>query len=74
MGHEIIYRIDMSEEDAWMERNKLLKMDDMANFIWEIQQNLIFNRHDAMETAADVIVRLVELLDEHGLNSEDLVR
>lgn len=72
MAHEIIYKIDLSEPHSDLELNKLSKMNDMANMIWEIQNNLIFNRDDSMVTAQDVFVRLIEMMEERNLVAHEL--
>lgn len=71
-GNKLVYIVDLDEPDSDYERNKLAKIDDMANLVWEIQNNLVFNRNDDMVTAQDVFDRLLDMLRERNLVAEEL--
>ena len=71
-GNKLIYVIDLDDPDAQYEKNKLAKMDEMVNFIWDIQNNLVFNRNDDMVTAQDVFDKLLDMLRERNLVADEL--
>lgn len=69
-GNKLIYVIDLDEPDSVFEKAKLLKIDEMVDFIWEVQHKVVF---DAKEmTGKQVSDLLIKLLEEKGLNSDEL--
>ena len=69
-GNKLIYVIDLDEPDSEYDKNKLLKQDNMASFIWNIQHKLIFDAETM--TGNQVAKRLIEMLEEEGLKSDEL--
>lgn len=69
-GNKLIYVVDLDEPDSVYEKNKLAKMDDMAQFIWHVQHRVLFECHEM--TGSEVIARLVEMLDEYNIKSDEL--
>lgn len=70
-GNKLVYIVDMDEPDSNYERNKLAKMDDMALFIWDIEHDLLHN-HEELKTAKQVFAKIIGLLEERGLRSDEL--
>jgi hypothetical protein len=70
-GNKIVKIIDLDVPYARYEVNKLLKMDDMAQFIWEIEHEVLMNS-EGLKSAKQVFSRIIQLLEERGLRSDDL--
>lgn len=69
-GNKLVYIVDMDEPDASFERNKLAKIDELALFTWRIKHELIFD--EKLNTSRQVFKRLLEMMDEQGIEPDEL--
>ena len=63
---------DLSEPEGRMAMQRALKSLDMACVLFEIQHNL-FRGIEENNTSIMIIDKINELMDEHGINLDDLI-
>jgi hypothetical protein len=69
-GNKLLYVVDLDAPYSHFEKNKLLKMNDMAQFIWDVQHRILF---DAKEMNKNQLINAIsKSLEEHGLIAEEL--